>query len=519
KLPPFYSSTSIVINTDINSGSSYTVNADVTLEGCWNPTVWGQYCNQTVFEPKCVECHSNNTTEVRFIACGDFSEPWCRKINEPEINYVDVLGITEQLVVWGRNVTLNQATTNTSELALMCYARRNAIPDDTVGEWYFKVQAVYQSSGDKRGTRKRYKHLLFSGMGYVCLPTRKDRTKMFLEKTYPSGSFNSKFYSSFHLFANGCQCVSWVNKFLRGAPLKHSVVRALITPFSNTDGKNNNIYILYAREGTWIIGLKNPIFISSTPMPKTTMSILVEDCANQCSKHGIGQSYEDASGSTSCSCCSCDKSHWGFDFSIDLVSKEESVVFMASGVLSAIYHACDVGWWCALPFSVLQLMDFWLSFMAVVSVFVYLVIIGEAAKRTVHTIVPFLLDVYKNFIPSMSLSSSQQDCPNISKRQQNMEEQVVNLTKWLCKYYLWSSFLLGVLVLSMAAISWKLQTISPTNLLRNLHSFQSMAWGYIHICLPLPLSKETIGGQESQSQVAADGNHAAYELAQLNSPL
>lgn len=219
---PFDWTRLLIINFEnqINSGSSYTVNADVTLEGCWNPTVWGQYCNQTVFEPKCVEYHSNNTTEVRFIACGDFSEPWCRKINEPEINYVDVLGITEQLVVWGRNVTLNQATTNTSELALMCYALRNAIPDDTVwdyysdiskvlliiqspkvGEWYFKVQAVYQSSGDKRGTRKRYKHLLFSGMGYVCLPTRKDRTKMFLEKTYPSGwQFIFLLFVCVHLF-------------------------------------------------------------------------------------------------------------------------------------------------------------------------------------------------------------------------------------------------------------------------------------------------------------------------------
>ncbi|EOY24794.1 Uncharacterized protein TCM_016295 [Theobroma cacao] len=68
-------------------------------------------------------------------------------------------------------------------------------------------------------------------------------------------------------------------------------------------------------------------------MPKTTMSILVEDCANQCSKHGIGQSYEDASGSTSYSCCSCDKSHWGFDFSIDLVSKE------LHGLL-ALFHGC-----------------------------------------------------------------------------------------------------------------------------------------------------------------------------------
>lgn len=35
-------------------------------------------------------------------------------------------------------------------------------------------------------------------------------------------------------------------------------------------------------------------------------------------------------------------------------------------------------------------MDFWLSFMAVVSTFVYLAAIDEASKRTIHTVVAIL---------------------------------------------------------------------------------------------------------------------------------
>lgn len=34
-----------------------------------------------------------------------------------------------------------------------------------------------------------------------------------------------------------------------------------------------------------------------------------------------------------------------------------------------------------------QFMDFWLSFMAVVSTFVYLTTVDDAIKRTIHTVV------------------------------------------------------------------------------------------------------------------------------------
>ncbi|KAL6569545.1 hypothetical protein OROMI_014059 [Orobanche minor] len=154
-----------------------------------------------------------------------------------------------------------------------------------------------------------------------------------------------------------------------------------------------NFYILYARGGTWSFGLRQP-------------------------------NHSDTSGLTLYSYCACDRNHGGFDCSIELVSHRgrmlktrvghieqsifliasnaaavlpaywalhnkafaEWVLFTCSGISSALYHACDVGTWCALSFHVLQFLDFWLSFMAVVSTFVYLPTISDVSKRTLHTV-------------------------------------------------------------------------------------------------------------------------------------
>ena len=105
----------------------------------------------------------------------------------------------------------------------------------------------------------------------------------------------------------------------------------------------------------------------------------------------------------------------------------EWVIFMSSGISSALYHACDAGSWCALSYSALQVhdlfktsslvllflrfwfqvltlllllwfqfMDFWLSFLAVVSTFVYLTIFSEIAKRTIYIVAVLISDCLKN---------------------------------------------------------------------------------------------------------------------------
>ena len=101
----------------------------------------------------------------------------------------------------------------------------------------------------------------------------------------------------------------------------------------------------------------------------------------------------------------------------------EWVIFMSSGISSALYHACDAGSWCALSYSALQVhdlfktsslvllflrfwfqvltlllllwfqfMDFWLSFLAVVSTIVFLTIPSKTAIRTIHIVAAIISD-------------------------------------------------------------------------------------------------------------------------------
>lgn len=49
----------------------------------------------------------------------------------------------------------------------------------------------------------------------------------------------------------------------------------------------------------------------------------------------------------------------------------EWIVYSTAGALSALYHSCDAGGWCAARYSTLQFADFFLSFLAVLATFVY----------------------------------------------------------------------------------------------------------------------------------------------------
>ncbi|KAE8697596.1 hypothetical protein F3Y22_tig00110621pilonHSYRG00544 [Hibiscus syriacus] len=112
---------------------------------------------------------------------------------------------------------------------------------------------------------------------------------------------------------------------------------------------------------------------------------------------------------TSYSFCTCDRNHGGHVWrSIALITSNiaallpsfwslhqrafaEWVIYTSSGIASALYHACDSGTWCAFSFGVcsnfgnVSVMDFWLSFMAVVTTFVYLTTIDETLKRAIHS--------------------------------------------------------------------------------------------------------------------------------------
>ncbi|GMN44976.1 hypothetical protein TIFTF001_014167 [Ficus carica] len=285
----------------------------------------------------------------------------------------------------------------------------------------------------------------------------------------------------------------------------------------NSSEEKLDFYLLSIREGTWGFGLRQRNDTKIASKDQTTMSISLDRCPKRCSSHGECKFALDASGLALYSYCSCDRNHGGFDCSVEIVSRQghiwqsvsliasnaaaafpafwalrqkalaEWVIFTSSGISSGLYHACDVGTWCALPFNVLQFLDFWLSFMAVVSTFVYLATIDEVFKRAIHTavaIITALMAITKatrssNIILVIAIGTSGLlvgwlieysiklrsislppigICLNMLDRWQAVKGWLHGLIKTILKRFCWGFVLAGFTALAMAAISWKLET-------------------------------------------------------------
>ncbi|XP_072957230.1 uncharacterized protein [Typha angustifolia] len=282
---------------------------------------------------------------------------------------------------------------------------------------------------------------------------------------------------------------------------------------NDSDGKSINIYITYAREGTWCLGLKHPPNRENSI--QTSMSISLVGCPRGCSHSGTCHYSLDESGLTFYSYCACNRDHGGFDCSSELVSRKghmwqsifliasnaaallpafwalhrkafaEWILFTSSGISSGLYHACDVGTWCVLSFRVLQFLDFWLSFMAVVGTFIYMATINETSKRAIHTAVFILtallaatgatrsanigiviaigsLGLLIGWLLEFSAARRLMYCLqgldfSMSERWQNLRGLLWNLVKTLTKRFRWPFLLLGFIALALAATSWKLE--------------------------------------------------------------
>ncbi|KAL5727302.1 hypothetical protein ACHQM5_000513 [Ranunculus cassubicifolius] len=324
-----------------------------------------------------------------------------------------------------------------------------------------------------------------------------------------------------------------------------------------------NFYILYAKEGTWSFGLRHPTGISNER--HTTMSISSERCPHGCSSHGACQSALDASGLTLYSYCFCDRDHGGFDCSIEVVSHTghiiqsialiasnlaailpafwtlrqkafaEWVLFTSSGISSGLYHACDVGTWCALSFHTLQFMDFWLSFMAVVSTFVYLPNIGDVTKRVIHTAVAILTALLavsgatrsSNIIIVIaigalglivgwlvessstirSLSFSTMSRLDLQERWQHIKARVYNFFKTLRSRFRWWFIFFGFAFLFLAGLSWKLETDKTYWIWHSIWHVSIYTSSFFFLC-----SKVTPVDSNTQ-----EGPPVAYELTRQDS--
>ncbi|XP_042477082.1 uncharacterized protein LOC122058456 [Macadamia integrifolia] len=323
-----------------------------------------------------------------------------------------------------------------------------------------------------------------------------------------------------------------------------------------------NFYILYAGEGTWSFGLKHRVHRSSYSEHQTTMSISVESCPQGCSSQGRCHSDVEASGLTFYSFCLCDRRHGGFDCGVEIVSHKghiwqsialiasnaaailpafwalrqkafaEWVLFTSSGISSGLYHACDVGTWCILSFHVLQFMDFWLSFMAVVSTFVYLADIDEVSKRTIHTCVAILTALMAetsatrsaNIIIVISIGAlglitgwliefstqyrsiswSPEFCVNIPERWRGWLSHFFGTLR---KRFRWPFIVMGFVGLSMAAISWNLENSQSYWIWHSVWHVSIYTSSFFFLC-----SKVTTINDESDVPVDTE-----YELTRQDS--
>lgn len=290
---------------------------------------------------------------------------------------------------------------------------------------------------------------------------------------------------------------------------------SLFFSLQNSTSSDMDLSIFYAKEGTWCFGVKYP---SGRANSQTYMSVSLQGCHRNCNQKGVCHSSVDESGLTFYSFCTCDRDHGGFDCSDELVSPNghiwqsvfliasngaailpafwalrqkafaEWILYTSSGISSALYHSCDVGTWCILSFRVLQFLDFWLSFMAVVGTFICMATIDEASKRAMHTAVFILtallaatgatrsanigiviaigsLGLLMGWLLEFSTARRFICWPwqinlNMPQSWPNFGTLLRNTLEVLNKRFRWIFLLLGFITLSFAATSWKLESNS-----------------------------------------------------------
>ncbi|KAJ1378644.1 hypothetical protein SESBI_47621 [Sesbania bispinosa] len=334
----------------------------------------------------------------------------------------------------------------------------------------------------------------------------------------------------------------YVNKTRRSDPSMFFML------YDSSDDKVN-FYIMYAREGAWGFGLRH-LNTSSSAKGPTIMSLSLERCPKRCSSHGDCKFSFDASGLTSYSFCSCDRNHGGFDCSTEIVTHQghvrqsiflivsnaaailpaywalrqkalaEWVLYTSSGISSGLYHACDVGTWCALNYNVLQFMDFWLSFMAVISTFLYLATIDEVFKRAIHTAIAILTAlmaatkatrssnvVLVIVIGALGLLIGWLIEISTKYSLQTIKRWLCNLVKTLMRRYHWAFALAGFVTLAMAAICWTLETSENYWFWHSFWHITIYTSSFFFLC-----SKANV--EDSENQLPTNGN---YELTHQDS--
>ncbi|KAM3732665.1 hypothetical protein ACB098_11G076300 [Castanea mollissima] len=601
----------------IARGPTYAFSANITVEGCTIPTMWGQYCNQTVDPLSCVPSAGNisvaesyNQTSKNVVSCKNSLETSCLGDGEQKVYSLEVMGVAEELTIMAMNIRLNVTATNNSGnfigVNLMCFVRHGAIPSAALYDnssniskgplsirspkaganctWErFVLQTVlrrgsspfesyYLPVSEKVFSKSANFPLepLLSNSSYGKKP---DDIWTYFLLEIPRGAAGGNIHIrltsdteiNYEVYARfgGLPSIDIWDYFYANST--RSSDGSMFFILNNSSKEKVDFYILYVREGIWGFGLRQLNTSSGASKDEIIMSISLERCPQSCSSHGECRLAFDASGLTSYSFCACDRRHGGFDCGIEIVSHQghiwqsfcliasnaaavlpafwalrqkalaEWVVYTASGIFSGLYHACDVGTWCLLTFNVLQFMDFWLSFMAVVSTFVYLATIDEVFKRAIHTAVAILTALMaatkatrsSNIIIVIAigalglligwlieLMTKYRSCSfsigfdfNMRNRWQTLKVWVQNLIKTLFRRFRWMFVLAGFTTLAFAAISWKLETSESYWVWHSLWHVSIYTSSFFFLC-----SKANIVNSENQS--LPNGN---YELTRQNS--
>ncbi|KAM4086757.1 hypothetical protein ACJW30_10G126200 [Castanea mollissima] len=640
----------------INRGSAYSFTANITVEGCLNPRMWGEYCNRAVDDLSMEQSNGRYNEIVESIAYRNYSRTICRQKFDVDAYALTVMEAVEQVRITAKNI--GEASRNSHEFSIMLYARYNALPDKIshdyttdisedplviqlprAGVWYFAIEPVFKSNvqqGMQKGNIEpcylveweviacmqekavsncTWKQHVLQAIPYqnqiVYLPDRgnvsSESVDFYLEPYLSKSSYGNAHGSDYgwtYFLLYTEQGTEGYNTHIQltsdtklsyGLYVRFGGLPSLdmwdFSYLDQTSNSNNNsmfklydtsqeginLYILYPTAGLWIIGLRHPVDLNNQSSPQTMMTISTDSCPNQCSGHGKCVFKKDLSESADYSYCSCDRNYGGFDCSVTLLSKAgyytvhflslherrlqvifliasnaaallpafkvfqqkafaEWVIFMSSGISSALYHACDVGSWCALSYSVLQFMDFWLSFLAVVSTFVYLTIFSETAKRTIHTAAAIITALIaesgatrsNNIIIVLSIGALAflvgwliQLCTQcksfsfpvgsslkITERWRSSKDQLLGLMMAIYRYFRWGYVLLGVIAMSMAAISWIKEASETYWIWHSIWHISIYTSAFFFIC-----SKAKTQNVDNQEAPAA----ASYELTRQES--
>ncbi|XP_021754199.1 uncharacterized protein LOC110719550 isoform X2 [Chenopodium quinoa] len=499
----------------INRGRSYTFSAFLSVEACNRTIFWGQFCDKKLHRLQCVpvNSHDDNTQSKQVIggsevACRNHLRSCHMPDMSPKLFFLNVENMSVELRFSAYDIRLgNQSIrindTGHGAISLIVYARNGAVPSTSLYDYFTDISR-----------------------------------KQLVIKTPKLGTWY------FYIVPDVTHTVNVRDKSLHKTQVKQLCYslrwKILNYPLQVYVSSNQRVKfdIVNAQEGKWSFGLIRRPNSRKNLESQTDLFLSVESCADNCSGYGT---CIDVDALRSCSFCKCDTFHGGFDCSIEVVPRSEQklqilflvvsnaaallpaicalwkrsyaewVVFLSSGVASAIYHACDVKWRCVLEYGTLQFMDFWLSFVAVISTFIYMVSVSEALKRGILSVVWILIALM-----ALSDATSSRNIKFViiigvacllitwlvesstkliafsthSQRPTISSSWFLENMKKMLRSFRWRFLVAGFVALALAAISWNLEDIETYWIFHSTWHVAMYTAAFFFLCSKVNLQSE-----------------------------